>query len=138
MFRFRFKEDPFKGEIFRQKENSVECDVLPNFNPVPLEAVEESLRALKENNSLSILEEERIRNTFFADKQEGLKGIVDLIDNSKLSFFRKYDLKSSIVKEANFKVSMQSPKSISDTATPILETKNNTFMIRRFLILSKK
>ena len=35
--------------------------------------------------------------------------------------FRKYDLKSSIVKEADFKVSMQSPKSISDTATPILE-----------------
>ena len=24
MFNFRFKEDPFKGEIFRQKENSVE------------------------------------------------------------------------------------------------------------------
>ena len=123
MFRFRFKEDPFKGEIFRQKENSVdvECDVLPTFKPVPLEAVEDSLRALKESDSLSILEEERIRNTFFADKQEGLKGIVDLIDNSKLSFFRKYDLKSSIVKEADFKVSMQSPKSISDTATPILE-----------------
>lgn len=121
MFRFRFKEDPFKDEIFRQEENSVECDVLPNFKPVPLEAVEDSLRALKESNSLSILEEERIRNTFFADKQEGLKGIVDLIDNSKLSFFRKYDLKSSIVKEADFKVSMQSPKSISDTATPILE-----------------
>ena len=107
MFNFRFKEDPFKGEIFRQKENSVECDVLPNFKPVPLEAVEDSLRALKESKSLSIIEEERIRNTFFADKQEGLKGIVDLIDNSKLSFFRKYDLKSSIAKEAGFKVSMQ-------------------------------
>ena len=25
MFNFRFKEDPFKGEIFCQKENSVEC-----------------------------------------------------------------------------------------------------------------
>ena len=68
MFNFRFKkEDPFK---FRQKENSVECDVLPNFKPVPLEAVEDSLRALKESKSLSIIEEERIRNTFFADKQE--------------------------------------------------------------------
>jgi len=113
MFNFRFKkEDPFK---FRQKENSVECDVLPNFKPVPLEAVEDSLRALKESKSLSSIEEEQIRNTFFADKQEGLKGIVDLIDNSKLSFFRKYDLKSSIAKEAGFKVSMPPPKNISDT-----------------------
>ena len=125
MFNFRFKEDPFKGEIFRQKENSVECDVLPNFKPVPLEAVEDSLRALKESKSLSIIEEERIRNTFFADKQEGLKGIVDLIDNSKLSFFRKYDLKSSIAKEAGFKVSIPSPKNISDTTTPILEEINS-------------
>ena len=124
MFKFRFKEDPFKGGIFRQKENSVECDVLPNFKPVPLEAVEDSLRALKESKSLSIIEEERIRNTFFADKQEGLKEIVNLIDNSKLSFFRKYDLKSSIAKEADFKVSMQPPKNISDTTTPILEEIN--------------
>jgi hypothetical protein len=123
MFNFRFKkEDPFK---FRQKENSVECDVLPNFKPVPLEAVEDSLRALKESKSLSSIEEEQIRNTFFADKQEGLKGIVDLIDNSKLSFFRKYDLKSSIAKEAGFKVSMPPPKNISDTTTPILEEINS-------------
>ena len=125
MFRFRFKEDPFKGDIFRQKENSVECEVLPNFKPVPLEAVEDSLRALKESKSLSIIEEERIRNTFLADKEEGLKGIVDLIDNSKLSFFRKYDLKSSISKEAGFKVSMPPPKNISDTTTPILEEINS-------------
>ena len=125
MFNFRFRENPFKGETFRQEENPVECDVLPNFKPVPLEAVEDSLRALKESKSLSIIEEERIRNTFFADKQEGLKGIVDLIDNSKLSFFRKYDLKSSIAKEAGFKVSMPPPKNISDTATPILEEVNS-------------
>lgn len=64
MFKFRFKEDPFKGEIFRQKEDSVECDVLPNFKPVPLEAVEESLHALKESKSLNIIEEERIRYIF--------------------------------------------------------------------------
>lgn len=127
MFNFRFREDPFKGETFRQEENPVECDVLPNFKPVPLEAVEDSLRALKESKSLSIIEEERIRNTFFADKQEGLKGIVDLIDNSKLSFFRKYDLKSSIAKETGFKVSLPQPKNISDTATPtpILEEVNS-------------
>jgi len=125
MFNFRFRENPFKGETFRQEENPVECDVLPNFKQVPLEAVEDSLRALKESKSLSIIEEERIRNTFFEDKQEGLKGIVDLIDNSKLSFFRKYDLKSSIAKEAGFKVSMPPPKNISDTATPILEEVNS-------------
>jgi hypothetical protein len=126
MFNFRFKkEDPFK---FRQKENSVECDVLPNFKPVPLEAVEDSLRALKESKSLSSIEEEQIRNTFFADKQEGLKGIVDLIDNSKLSFFRKYDLKSSIAKEAGFKVSMPPPKNISDTLLPGL----NFGVVQRF------
>ena len=48
-----------------------------------------------------------------------------MIDNSKLSFFRKYDLKSSIAKEAGFKVSMQLPKNISDTTTtPILEEIN--------------
>ena len=55
MFKFRFKEDPFKGGIFRQKENSVECDVLPNFKTVPLEAVEYSLRALKKSKSLRVL-----------------------------------------------------------------------------------
>ena len=127
MFNFRFRENPFKGETFRQEENPVECDVLPNFKQVPLEAVEDSLRALKESKSLSIIEEERIRNTFFEDKQEGLKGIVDLIDNSKLSFFRKYDLKSSIAKETGFKVSLPQPKNISDTATPtpILEEVNS-------------
>ena len=48
-----------------------------------------------------------------------------MIDNSKLSFFRKYDLKSSIAKEAGFKVSMQPPKNINDTTTPILEEINS-------------
>ena len=50
-----------------------------------------------------------------------------MIDNSKLSFFRKYDLKSSIAKETGFKVSLPQPKNISDTATPtpILEEVNS-------------
>jgi hypothetical protein len=47
MFKFRFKEDDFKGESSRQAKNFVDCDVLPNFKPVSFKSVENSLLGLK-------------------------------------------------------------------------------------------